>query len=406
MQRMKRSIVLLACLLTLQSCSLQEHISKATTRLEEQYNQLKTWEQLPQRTISWSQAVAMMKKNNTEYLRIQQTIAKAERSEMSVYTDLIPGVSYYSYFNSALSELTTSMNGNNISHQVNVNFYLPTLTQLPYRIYASKASTFAAVKALEGKERELISKLYANQRKQALAVRQKELESLTPEQKPDYLRTETGAELAQWQEIASLLGDYSARWQILPSSVPRFRWADYRDITGSLDSLIVCQFALKLEQARMQQYSIALRYLPTVNTSLYSPQLFSSMGGTYSGTFLDMDDTTLNLSLSYTLDTDLQNWNQYQDSKETYELQKRETHAEMMSLKQKLLSLKTSMDEYAAWRSFMHKRMEHLRTAPTANAEEYLENETTLHAMQKELLSQEASAVESEAALILQYGLR
>lgn len=406
MQRMKFSPALLVCLLALQSCSLQEHLDKTVSRLETQFTEIRQWEQLPLRTISWSQAVAMIKKNNLEYLRTQKAIDKAERTEMSVFTDLIPGATYYSYFNSALSELTRSINSNEISHQINVNFNLPTLTQLPYRVYSSKAQTFAAMKALEGKERELIAKLYTFQRRQDLDTRQQALEDRTPENKPDYQRKTSTPDVARWQEIAALLGDYSARWQILSSSVPRFRWSDYRDLTDRMDALTVCQFALQLEQARMRQYSIALNFLPTINTSLYSPQLFSSTGGTYSGTFLNMDDTKLNMSISYTLDTKLNNWNNYCDSKEAYELQQRETYARMVEHKQKLSALKASMDEYMTWRDFMHKRIEHLRTAPAANAEEFLENETTLHSMQKELLTQEAAAIESESSLILQYGLR
>ena len=64
------------------------------------------------------------------------------------------------------------------------------------------------------------------------------------------------------------------------------------------------------------------------------------------------------------------------------------------------------MEEYTAWRSYMHKQMEHLRSAPAANAEEFIQTETTLQSMEQELLTQEEAAVESEAALILQYGLR
>ena len=37
---------------------------------------------------------------------------------------------------------------------------------------------------------------------------------------------------------------------------------------------------------------------------------------------------------------------------------------------------------------------------------EFIQNEQTIHAMKKELLIQEAAVVESEAALILLYGLR
>lgn len=393
-------------LLALQSCSLHERIDKVSSEIEAQYQELESWDQLPVRTISWNQALAMMKRNNTTYLQVKNTIAKAERNELSVYTDLIPGISYYSYFTKSIGDLTSKLNSDDLSHNVNVTFTLPSLTHVPYRVYASKASTFAAIKALEGKERELISQLYTQQRKQSLNARKRELDAQKQEQKEAYHPAESNTEINDWMELATLLGDYSARWRILPASVPRFNWSHYRKLTGKLDQLIVCKLALELEQARMAQYSVAITYLPTINLNLYSPSLFSSTGGTYSGTFLDTDDTKLNLSLNYSLDTRLRTWNTYRDSKEAYELRQRETTAKLVELKQKLNTLRNSMDEYYAWRGFMSKRLDYLSTAPAANAQEFLENENTRHSMKQELLNQESAAIESEAALILQYGLR
>lgn len=393
-------------LLALQSCSLHERIDKVSSEIEAQYQELESWDQLPVRTISWNQALAMMKRNNTAYLQVKNTITKAERNELSVYTDLIPGISYYSYFTKSIGDLTSKLNSDDLSHNVNVTFTLPSLTHVPYRVYASKAATFAAIKALEGKERELISKLYTQQRKQSLNARKRELDAQKQEQKEAYHPAESNTEINDWMELATLLGDYSARWRILPASVPRFNWSHYRKLTGKLDQLIVCKLALELEQARMAQYSVAITYLPTINLNLYSPSLFSSTGGTYSGTFLDTDDTKLNMSLNYSLDTRLRTWNTYRDSKEAYELRQRETTAKLVELKQKLNTLRTSMDEYYAWHGFMSKRLDYLSTAPAANAQEFLENENTRHSMKQELLNQESAAIESEAALILQYGLR
>ncbi|MBR2144128.1 MAG: hypothetical protein IJ956_01230, partial [Akkermansia sp.] len=160
------------------------------------------------------------------------------------------------------------------------------------------------------------------------------------------------------------------------------------------------------EQARMEQYSIALNYLPTINLNLYSPSLFSSTGGTYSGTFLDKDDTKLNVSLNYAFDTRLRTWNRFCDSREAYELKQRETTARLIELKHNLKALRNSMEEYYAWRGYMTKQIEHLSSAPAANAAEFLENEKQIHSMKAELINQELAAVESEAALILQYGMR
>ncbi len=399
------TLLLPVCLLSLQSCSLQERLDSVSSDINQKYADVKTWEQLPIRTISWNQAVAMMKRNNIAYIQVQNTIEKAERDEMGVYTDLIPGVSLYSYFTRSLGDLTKQVNSNDFANSVNITFYLPSLSQIPYRVYATKASTYAAHMALKGKERELISALYSLQRKQQLSKQQAELDKQSPDTKPDYLPRKKDDLAAQWMEQATLLGDFSARWQILPSSVPQFRWSDYRPRTGKLDELVVCKFAMELEQARMQQYSVALSYLPSINLNLYSPSLFSSTGGTYSGTFLDKDDTKLNMSGYYSLDTKLHTWYSYRNSKENYTLRQRETTAKLIDLKQKLLTLRTSLDEYYAWRGFMNKRIEHLRTAPASNAAEFLENESTLRSMQQELIRQETAVIESEAALILQYGL-
>lgn len=394
-----------ALLLLLPSCSLQERLDKVSSNISEQYADTSTWDLLPTKTISWNQALVMMKRNNVDYLSTQKAIERAERSELSVYTDLIPGLSYYSYFTKSIGDLTSGVNNDELNQNLNVTFYLPSLTQVPYRVYASKAATYAAIKALEGKERELISKLYEQQRKQEINTRKKALEQQKEQPESDFALKADQNDTSEWMELCTLLGDHSARWRILPSSVPKFKWDRYSNRTGKLDELIVCKLALELEQARMEQYGVALTYLPTINMNLYSPSLFSSTGGTYSGTFLDTDDTKLNVSFNYSLDTKLQTWNRYCDSKETYELRRRETTAKIVELKHKLKALHKSMEEYYAWRSYMTKQIEHLDSAPAANAAEFLENKNQIYSMKAELINQELSAVESEAALILQYGL-
>ena len=53
----------------------------------------------------------------------------------------------------------------------------------------------------------------------------------------------------------------------------------------------------------------------------------------------------------------------------------------------------------------MHKRMAYLRETPVTTAEEQIARDTTLLDMQKELISQELAAIESETAVIIEYGL-
>lgn len=408
---MKHLFPILALALLMPACSLNQRIDRVSADIERLYSQTRLWEQLPQRTISWQQAIAMMRRQNPQLLAAQARIEHEQREELSVYTDMIPGVSYYSYFNKSLQGLTQSLSSNDVQTTINVNFYLPTLTRLPYEVYSAKASAYAAIKAKEGKEQELISKLYTAVRmrdlhRRRLAHDKKSNAAAAGESLP--VAPNVGAEnndLEYWKQISTLLGDTTARWNILPSSMPTFRWSHYSKKLQRLSELMVCQHALKLEQARLAQYGVAMDYLPTINTSMYSPSLFSSSGGTYSGTFLDMNDTTLNLSLSYTLDTKLDNWYTYKDNKARYEQVSRDVVRSLLEHKQKMALLRRSMNEYFTWRSYMQKRMDFIKNSPSDNPTDFLERAQELHRMQSELLSQEEKVIESEAALVLEYGL-
>lgn len=393
----------------LAGCSLSKHVERVSDRVEKQYAATRIWDELPQRTISWEQALSLLRRSNLDLKQAQQTIDRAERERLNVYTDMIPSVSYYGYANKTIAELTRMWSREDVTQNVNVTFSLPTLTQIPYRVYAAEAHAYAAQKAKEGKERELESKLYQVLRKQELKARLSAHDERNgrPEGAEDpvqLLQRESDGH-QYYAEIASLLGDYSARWNILPETMPHLRWEDYEPRLDKLDPLLVCQFAMKLEQARLSQYSVALRYLPTLNTSLYSPSLFSSTGGTYAGTFLDSRDTRLNMSISYKLDTQLTQWQQYRDSKDAYERAKGEVAAALIDHKDKVAALRRSMSDYNAWKGYMRKRMDYLRQAPAETATEFIARQKELADMERELIMQESKGIESEAALILEYGL-
>ncbi len=391
-------------------CSVEQSLAEVTADVQTSFSQAKEWEQLPVRTISWQQALYMIYNNNIDLQKLNASIARCERDGMSIYTDMIPGVSYYGYFTKTLSELTGSYRTDDLSSNVNVTFSLPTITNIPYRVYASRANTFAAIKSRDLRERELTSRLYSEVRKRDVELRRRALEDARPNAKPESSRmlSENARRLNDsqyWKTIADLLGDYTARWQILPESMPRVNWDTYLPRFDKLDDLSACRFAIRLEQAHLAQYGIALQYLPTINAHLYSPSLFSSSGGTYQGTFLGGDDTRLNLNLSYTIDTQLDTWNLYQDRKENYENVQREVHASIMEHKHKLSQLRRSVLDYQSWRSYMEKRIQYQQETPVTTAEELLNRDSLIYDMKMELLNQENSSIESEAAVIIEYGM-
>lgn len=409
MNLVKRVAILLALTTGLTGCSLSRHLEKVSAGIESEYASLRSWEQMPLRTISWQQAVAMMRRNNVDLLRSKQAVARAQRDTMSVYTDMIPGVSYYGYFTKSLEEIGNSVSSDDVTSNVNVTFALPALTQVPYRVYAAQAMAFAAMKAQEGKERELISQMYRLVRLRELRNESERLSKQSPEGTEASavapMQSEGEGEASHWEEMARLLGNQEARWSILPETMPRVRWEEVRPRLNRLDPLVVCQFAMKLEQARLAQYGVALRYLPTINMNLYSPSLFSSSGGTYQGTFLSTKDTRLNLSISYSLDTALSNWDNYKNSQENYELTRRTISSELLAHRNKVITLRRSVDEYENWKRYMQKRMRYLRETPAETGEDYLSRATLLRDMEKELIAQEIQAVESEAAVVLEYGM-
>ena len=407
--RVSSLVILTSLSFVLTGCNLQQRLDNTAAKVHKRFADAKAWECLPVRTISWEQAVAMMNRNNADLISARNDIEQKERDELSIYTDMIPGVSYYGYFTRTIENLSGQFSAKDISSNVNVTFSLPTLTQVPYRVYASKAQTYGSMKAYEGKQRECISKLYNECRTRSVRLRIRALEDEqkdTPEENRMLVARERSVDDAQhWLKVAALLGDYSARWQILPQSMPSLQWSKYESRMNRLDDLVVCQYVLRLEQARMTQYGIALRYLPTINTSLYSPSLFSSSGGMYEGSFLSGEDTRLNLSLSYSLDTQMDNWYSYKRSKVNYEKVCREVAVGVTEHKNKLQTLRASMKEYFNWRSYMQKRIEYLENQPVDSAEALIQRGKTIYEMRRELLNQELKSVESESAAILEYGL-
>ncbi len=405
---MRRVLTVLACgMLLMSSCSIENILFDTSEDLQRKFQSLKEWEHLPLRNISWNQAVAMMAERNHDMIRADSTIESAKREVRSVFTDLIPGVSYYGNFSNTIAGLLEASNAGSSSYNIQVSFSLPSLTQVPYRVYSAQARAFSAEKAREGKMRELSSRLYKQIRNRELALKLKEMEEHkhnAPPKTTEQLQKEADAEAQFWQDMSELLGDNSARWMVIHETMPRINWESYRKKLDTLDELVLCEMAMRVEQARLQQYGVALRYLPTINTSLYSPSLFTSTGGTYDGAFLDSEDTTLNMSISYALDTELSNWNNYKTNKENFDLTCKEIVSELITRRATLRTLKNSFSEYEVWKGFMKKKMKYLRSHPPDSAKEFIDRSSLLIDMQRELLQQEKNSIETEASLLLEYG--
>ena len=126
-------------------CSLSKHLARTSARVEKMYADTLEWGKLPIRTITWEQALSLARKHNLELKDTEDEIENAKRQALSIYTDLIPGVSYYGYMTRSIAQLSDAVESDDLSSSVNVTFSIPALTQVPYRVYSSKARLFAAM---------------------------------------------------------------------------------------------------------------------------------------------------------------------------------------------------------------------------------------------------------------------
>lgn len=378
--------------------------------IDAQYQNLPDWETLPIRKISWGEALRMATKHNMDMARARITIEDAERQARSVYMDIIPLVNLDAIMNKRLKSAST-MQTDELTYHVNVLFNLPSLSQLPIDVYTAQAQVYAVKKAYELKERELVSKLYKVARQRRL---QEELYNIEKtgiskddnewkQKDMEYKKDEERR--SDWLEISKLLGSTSARWEIDWSTVPHLKWDYYMKASQHIDVLVLTMMAMQLEASKMAVYDALMEYLPQINIDFYSPALFSTTGGTYSGFFGDSKDMTLNMNASLQLDTQLKVWDRYQKAKAEHEFFKRELKIRLIERKGQVRQVVKSCNDSEDWKSYMYKRIDFLRLKEPQDAVELMAKRDENTAMEREILTQEQRKVDSEAAMILEYGL-
>jgi hypothetical protein len=94
-----------AFVLCLCGCSIEQRLAVLSSKIETSYADAREWDQLPIKTISWQQAMSMVQQNNIELKKLSSAIDRYERQGWSVYTDMIPGLSYYGYLTKSISDL-------------------------------------------------------------------------------------------------------------------------------------------------------------------------------------------------------------------------------------------------------------------------------------------------------------
>ncbi|MDO5464293.1 MAG: hypothetical protein Q4F40_05105 [Akkermansia sp.] len=396
-----------ALLLLQTGCSLSKRMDSARQDLMKEYQAMPEWNTLPQKRISWQQAVAMLE-NNVEMQQARLRINKTRRECERVYRDLIPLLDLGYYYNSALLKSADNYSTNS-SFNVNTIFSIPALTQLPMDHYCRALEHFKAEKELELKRRELLAKLWQYFNEGLLEEQLRAMEEATPANQAADLqlrnRERELRERERSQKISQLLNNYSARWILMPETAPKINWQQYRKLAKVPDELTQTQMALTLEAARLSKLGVGLQYLPNVHLNFYSPALFSVTGGTTEGFLNGADDVRINLNIYSQIDTRLDIWSQWAEAEENHKLVEQELTQQMYEYRNKMELLLDSWKTYDDWMHSTQAYIAFRRSQGACDAQSVQEIHQEDLALQKELLDQAKKNLERECALIQEYGI-
>lgn len=396
-----------ALLLLQTGCSLSKRMDSARQDLMKEYQAMPEWNTLPQKRISWQQAVAMLE-HNVEMQQARLRINKTRRECERVYRDLIPLLDLGYYYNSALLKRSDNYNTNS-SFNINTIFSIPALTQLPMDHYCRALEHFKAEKELELKRRELLAKLWQYFNEGLLEQQLRAMEEATPANQAADLqlrnRERELRERERSQKICQLLNNYSARWVLMPETAPKINWQQYRKLAKVPDELTQTQMALTLEAARLSKLGVGLQYLPNVHLNFYSPALFSVTGGTTEGFLNGADDVRINLNIYSQIDTRLDIWSQWAEAEENHKLVEQELTQQMYEYRNKMELLLDSWKTYDDWMHSTQAYIAFRRSQGACDAQSVQEIHQEDLALQKELLDQAKKNLERECALIQEYGI-
>lgn len=409
-QYARSSGIVIFCLwlLALSSCSIEKHMDEKTNELVEKLEKIPQWENLQEEVITWDEAVRVSLSKNLELRRAQLAIDNADRSVKRIFLDMIPGVNLDMMITKDLEGLQ-DLSSSDVEYRTNILFNFPSLTRVPIDYYTAKASVYRAKKTLELKQREIVSKLYRGAREYVAAYDAYKLqkESVLYNDETEIRKIETDWLDKRKQlssQIALVMGDVSKVWIIDPRTIPVVNWNRYKTASKKLDILVLTMLAMEIEASRLNMLGIKMQYFPELNINFYSPSLFSSTAGTYSGIYASSGDVRVNMALSWRLDTQLRIWYQLKSAKESHQFLIEDVNMRMIDRREKIKSLIKSREEFESWKNYMRKRSAFLLSRAPVSVEDYKKTRTETFDMIKEVQTQEAKNTEVEAALILEYG--
>lgn len=397
--------------LLLSGCSMEKMVQERVDQMAADLAQQPELHELPKKVVSWDEAVEYALEHNLDLQRARLSVKDAEKQVSRIFKDMIPSVNLDALLTQDISNLT-SVTGDDIGFHTNILFNLPSLTRIPITYYTAKATVFRAKKTLEMKEREIVSRLYKNVWMMKLGRLQYGIAKQEAEIKERNDGTVSTAD-KDWEakkegittELIALMGNPDVYWIIDEKTIPTLSWKRYQEASRQLDNLVLTMMAMEVEASRLNIWGIRAQYFPEFNVNFYSPSLFTSTGGTYGGFFADSGDMYVNMSLSWKLDTTMSIYDRLVSAKDSHKILEKEVRVQALDRRDKVSKLMKSMNDFSNWVSYIKKRANYVNSILPLSTDEYRSNQQEVRQMYKELYSNQEKNLETEAALIMEYGL-
>lgn len=310
---------------------------------------------LPERTLDWPGALAMLQTQNLKLRQARTELTNAQEAVRQVFRDLVPMLNLHAGVAKRLVDVPT-IGANDVSLSADSFFNIPGLVSFGARLYITRLGALRAESAAKLTEREEIISLYrlfweAEEVQAQAKDLQVQRETAQAFSGVDLFTSQlmlTEAELRETgrqqsyqtlqQRISETVGDSSFRWRLVTNGLPAFSYAtDPLPLsdTNRVGQLQMRLAAIELEAARAALAGIKLRYWPELNIFVTGPPLYQRNFGQEQ--FWSAGDLRASADAYWTIDTRGYVARQVRQTKRQQALQEERMRQQALTLMGRLL---------------------------------------------------------------------
>ena len=276
---------------------------------------------LPERTLDWPQALALMQANNLKLRAARVDITNSQELATQAYRDLIPTINLRSGVTRSIAGFPSTA-FDDVTFNVDSFFNVPGFVNFSTRVFAGRLTLLRSRTAYKLTEREQTIELYKLfLQAQDNAEQADELKSdflladaigradpfsgqvMLKEIKSRQLSLEKSRENFQAQ-ISVILADQQYHWSLVTNGLPQFDYEDHPlalSDTNAVAQLQTRLVALEFVAAWAQIHGIKLQYWPELAIFVGGPSVYQRVNG--QNQFWSSADVTASANFFWSIDT-------------------------------------------------------------------------------------------------------